>query len=116
MQIGEDGIVRTGTGQTAIIKGLSLNVRTVTNANYTLTRVDDIVLFSTGGTNRTATLPASATVLNKVYHIKKIDAGAGKIIIDGDGSETIDGDLTPEITARFESFMLVNDGSNWHVI
>ena len=108
---GNTTIVGTITGA-----GFHFAITTKTNTDYTLTANDDVVLFSTGATTRTATLPAASTVTGKIYHIKKIDAGAGLVTIDGDGAETIDGDLTPDITAQYESFMIVSDGSNWHVI
>lgn len=98
------------------VTGLRLAITTKTDTDYTLTATDDTVLFDTGATTRTATLPAASTVTGKVYHIKKIDAGAGLVTIDGDGGEMIDGDLTPDITAQYESFSIVSDGSNWHVI
>ncbi len=96
--------------------GYHVSVVTISSADYTLTENDDVVLFSTGGVNRTATLPSATTVLDKVYHIKKISSGAGFVTIDPDGTETIDGDLTVNISIRYESLMIVSDGSNWHVI
>ena len=98
------------------VAGFHSAVTTKTNTDYTLTVNDDVVLFDTGATTRTATLPAASTATGKIYHIKKIDAGAGLVTIDGNASETIDGDLMPDITAQYESFMIVSDGSNWHVI
>ncbi len=106
---------QAGTAKTTV-NGFHVSIATKTNTDYTLTANDDVVLFSTGGTTRTATLPAASTVTGKIYHIKKIDAGVGLVTIDGNGSETIDGDVTPDITAQYESFMIVSDGSNWHVI
>ena len=98
------------------VTGFHGAITTKTNTDYTLTINDDVVLFDTGATTRIATLPAASTVTGKIYHIKKIDAGVGLVTIDGNASETIDGDLTPDITAQYESFMIVSDGSNWHVI
>ena len=96
--------------------GFHSAITTKTDTDYTLTANDDVVLFDTGATTRTATLPAASTVTGKIYHIKKVDSGAGLVTIDGNGSETIDGDLAPDITAQYESFTIVSDGSNWHVI
>ena len=98
------------------IAGLHVAITTKTDTDYTLTVNDDIVLFDTGATTRTATLPAASVVIGKIYHVKKIDAGIGFVTIDGNASETIDGDLTPDITAQYESFSIVSDGSNWYVI
>jgi hypothetical protein len=50
-----------------------------------------------------------------VYHIKKMGSTA-LVIIDGNGTETIDGALTATLTTQYESIMLVSDGIEWHVI
>lgn len=100
---------------TVTVNGLQVTTTTKTDTDYTLTANDDVVLFSTGATTRTATLPAAATVTGKIYHIKKIDSGIGFVTVDPDGSETIDGDMTPDIVAQYESWMISSDGSNWHV-
>lgn len=99
-----------------LVTGFHIAITTKTNTDYTLTKNDDVVLFSTGDVDRTATLPAAATVVGKVYHIKKTDSGGGNVIIDGDGTETIDEDEVPEINGQFESFSIVSDGVGWHVI
>lgn len=108
-----------GTGYTLNspqINGLKLNSTTQTNTNYTALVTDDIILFSTGVTTRTLALPAAVTVgSGKVYYIKKIDSGIGLVTVDPDGSETIDGDLTPDLVSQYESWMISSDGSNWHV-
>ncbi len=97
------------------VNGLHLNTTTKTDTDYALTAKDDVVLFSTGATTRTASLPAASTVPGKVYHIKKIDSGVGLVTVDPAGSETIDGDLTPDIVAQYESWTISSDGSNWHI-
>ena len=96
--------------------GYSGNITTQTNTNYTALSTDDVILVSTGGTTRTISFAAASTLTGKIYHIKKIDAGAGLVTLDPNSTETIDGDLTPDITAQYESFMMVSDGSNWHVL
>jgi len=65
----------------------------------------------------TITLPAAATASDGFCVIlKKTDSGANAITIDGNGTETIDGDLTPELTDQYDSKMIVCDGSNWNII
>ncbi len=97
-------------------KGYSGNVTTQTNTDYTALPTDDVILVSTGGTTRTISFSAVSGLIGKIYHIKKIDAGVGLVTLNPDSTETIDGDLTPDIIAQFESFSIVSDGSNWHVI
>ncbi len=104
------------TPGTATVAGFHSAITTKTNTDYTATANDDVILVSTGGTTRTISFAAAAGLTGKIYHIKKIDSGVGLVTLDPNGSETIDGDTTPDITAQFESFTIVSDGSNWHVI
>lgn len=48
--------------------------------------------------------------------IKKTDASANAVTIDGNASETIDGALTLILSLRYEDAVLECDGSNWQVI
>ncbi len=99
-----------------LVTGFHSAITTKTDTDYTATINDDVILVSTGATTRTISFPAASTLTGKIYHIKKIDSGVGLVTLDPNGSETIDGDLTPDITTQYESFMIVSDGSNWHVI
>lgn len=78
----------------------------------------DIYLVTTGSSAITATLPAaSATYLGRVVTIMKADAGSGAVTIDGNASETINGDTTVAIPAtQFHYRTIMCDGSNWVVI
>jgi hypothetical protein len=65
----------------------------------------------------TINLPAAATAGNgfRIY-VKKTDATANAVTIDGSGSETIDGSTTLALSSRYNFAQIVCDGSNWHVI
>jgi len=104
---------------TASLQGLQLKTVTITDADYTALATDVIILFSTGATTRTLTLPAVATFADsddaKIYIVKKIDSGVGLVTVDPAGSETVDGDTTPDLVAQYESWTISEDGSNWHI-
>ena len=95
-------------------------ILTVTG-NTTLDATHSTLLVNASG-NVTITLPTAASSYNntdgigRTYRIKKIDADADIVTIDGNGSETIDGYLTPDLTAQNESIDIQSDGSNWHVL
>lgn len=89
--------VETGTG-TAITAGDSLVIL-----------VDD----DTAGSTVTVTLPAAAS--GRHYHIKKLGTTAN-VVVDGNGSETIDGALTATLTTQFEAIHVISDASNWHIV
>jgi len=86
------------------------------SATYTATLSDDVILVNANSGAVTIDLPVAATANGKVYQIKKIDASANDVIIDGDGSETIDGALTQVTNTQYESFSIVCNGTEWFVI
>lgn len=71
---------------------------------------------TTGATTRTATLPTAASIAGRQYTIKKVDSGAGLVVVDANGAQTIDGALTYTLYAQYDSVTIVSDGTNWHVI
>jgi len=90
---------------------------TTKTANYTITGSDDLILGDTSGGTFTLTLPTAASAASgRVYTIKYTDSGfANALTIDGDGSETIDGDLTKALRTEGETLTIISDGSNWVV-
>ena len=88
---------------------------TITTTSATLgdnlcTFVDD----DTAGGIVTLTLPAAAK-FTRVLHVKKLGTTAN-VVVDGDGSETIDGSTTYTMTTQYESLSLVSTGTEWYVI
>jgi hypothetical protein len=64
----------------------------------------------------TVTLPAAATVSDGFdVTIKKTDSSGNAVTIDPNGSETIDGASTLDISNENEAFIIYTDGSNWFV-
>jgi hypothetical protein len=94
---------------------LSLPIETITGAD-TLDDTNHVVLCNASGAAFTVTLPAAATNVGRIYHIKKIDSSVNAVTIDPANSETLDGDLTVDITSQYESLQIACDGSNWHVL
>lgn len=64
----------------------------------------------------TLTLPAAAANEGRQYIIKKIDATGNRVIVDGDGVETIDDFATQELLLQYEAIQIVCDSSEWWVI
>ena len=118
--------ITTATIDTATIDNLdvttnldingSLNFKSVTKTDD-YTAADEIVILCNAVSNNiTITLPSAATYTDRVYYIKKIDSSAYTVTIDGNGTETIDGDETQVITVQYTSLTVCSDGSNWHII
>jgi hypothetical protein len=110
-----DGPVTQVTGELEFLGKMNTNPTTVTATSFTAD--DEHVILAdddTAGSTVTITLPPAATA-ESIYHIKKLGTTAS-VIVDADGTETIDGALTATLNTQYESIMLVSDGSNWHVI
>src|SRR6185295_13642672 len=73
---------------------------TSTSTDITLDVTHYTVLVDASGANRTITLPAASGATRRIYVIKKTDATANTVTIDGNGSETIDGATTQVISAQ----------------
>lgn len=92
------------------------------SADYTITDSDGIavIVMTTGGTDRTITLPTLADNQNRVITIKKIDGmdadGTGKCIIDGENTETIDGDTTVDLYAAGDNITIKGGASRWEIL
>jgi len=70
-------------------------------------------LVTTAASTITRTLPAPAA--NVIIGFKKIDSGAGTVVITQHAAETIDGATTFTISSQWSSISLISDGTNWFV-
>lgn len=88
------------------------------SADYTVLDTDGIavILMTTGSTDRTITLPTAADNAGRILEIKKVDSGTGKVTVDGEGSETIDGLTTIDLLSQFSFIEIISDGTSWHIL
>jgi hypothetical protein len=63
----------------------------------------------------TMTLPPAALVPGRIYTFKRINAG-NAVIIDGYGSETIDGALTHTLSPQWNGATVMSNGVAWFKI
>lgn len=80
---------------------------------YTLTATDHIIAADGTSAAFTVTLPTAVGITGKEYIITKIDASANAITIDGNGSETIDGQTTYSLITQWDSIIIRSNGANW---
>lgn len=59
----------------------------------------------------TITLPTAVGITGKVYVIE--NSGAGTVTVDPDGSETLDGSATLDLTTQYSDVQIISDGANW---
>lgn len=86
------------------------------SAAYTAIGSDDIILVTAGATDKTITLPAAATMAGVILTVKRMDAAAGNVIVDGNASETIDGATTKTLGAQYSAITIVGNGTNWSIL
>lgn len=72
------------------------------------------ILGTSGVGGITVTLPATP-VQNDRITIKKVDAGAGALTVDGNGN-TIDGLATQPLGTQWEYMTVESDGTNWFIV
>lgn len=88
-------------------------------ADYTVAATDRDKLIRVDATsaNITISLLAAATAGDGFQvAIKKVDSSANTVILDGNSSETIDGNTTLTLSTQYDVAILTCDGTNWHVI
>ncbi len=92
-------------------------VNALSSASYTVLDADgyDTLLYTTGGTNRTCTLPAVGTNTGRIIQIKKVDSGSGTVAISP-ASGTIDGASSVTIIRQYDQVTVMCDGTNWHIV
>lgn len=112
----DDGLTRLQiAGGVSIAGGIVLPVSAVTT-DYTALQSDYTIKVNATGGNRTITLPPAASNTGRIYIIKKTDASANTVIIDGNGSETIDGAATKVLSAQNEVVTIQSDSANWIIV
>ncbi len=89
----------------------------VITASTTITRTDHTLLANaTSGAITLTLLPAGTNQTNQVIVVQKNDSSTNAVIIDGAGSETIDGTTTIRLTQPNQSVVLQAAQSTWHVL
>jgi hypothetical protein len=95
------------TGDVALVSNI-----VETAVDYTAITNDFIAVDTTVAT-RTITLPLASSSIGIEINISKIDASANDVIIDGNGAELINGELTQTITAQWTNITVVSVGTYW---
>jgi len=78
--------------------------------------LDDLILADATAGAITLTLESAVGADGRRHTIKKIDASANAVTIDGAGAETIDGALTQSLLAQYDSLTVISDGANWNLL
>ncbi len=100
--------------------GISVTVVATSAASYTPTfggAGQILILVDASAANATVNLPAiSANDLGKTITVKKTDASAFTVTVDGNGGELIDASLTRVLRTQQASVTVMEAATNWPVI
>lgn len=105
------------TDRSELIAALRGPTTSVTGTTHTVTAADTTILVDddTAGGAVTISLLAAATAGdNYELTVKKLGT-TGNVVIDGSGSETIDGATTATLATQYESVTLVCNGSAYFI-
>ena len=91
-------------------------VEVITNAGVTVSKAYTAI--TTGGVNRTATMPeATSSEVGDTYTIKKVDAGSGNVSVTAEGDGLIDGGASTVLYHQNESVTVVCRAADvWDII
>lgn len=84
--------------------------------SYNATISDGLILCDATTGPITIGLPSAATAFGKELIVKKTDASANAITVDGNLSEKIDGALTQVISSQWTAVDMICDGNNWFIV
>lgn len=85
-----------------------------TTADLVITTGHDFILCDASSNAITITLPTAVGNLGKIFNIKTIDA-TNAVVVDPDGSETIDGSLTKTVLL-YSTLKIISNGTEWLII
>jgi hypothetical protein len=94
-------------------------VKSITSSDspYTVTEIDELIRVDTTSGNVTINLPAIATSDGRELNIKRVSGGNNIVTIDANSTETIDGNTTLVIYAKYMGYTLRADAaSEWNII
>jgi len=96
-------------------------VKTLSLGDYTITDSDPDLFFldNPGDTDSTITLPTAADNKGRIlrFVVRSPQVGANNWILDGEGTETINGDATYTLSAAtYDRVTIACDGSNWFIL
>lgn len=114
-----DSAVALVTQQSIVEYIKKYQIKEVTSTSttpYTLGANNTLLVNASGG-NKTVNLPAAASSTGREYTVIKTDStAANSVTLDGNGSETINGATTLEMTGQYSQVKIISDGSNWYIL
>lgn len=113
-----EAATQTLTNKTLTTPKIAYAQTTITSAAspYSATNANSTILANATGGAITVNLPAAASNTGLVLNIKKTDSSVNVVTVDGNASETIDGQTTFLLHFQYEEITIACDGSNWNLV
>lgn len=105
----------TASNGTTILHETTWGAIRSTSSSITADFNDGMILVDATGGARTITLKAATNMAGKVYVVKKVDASANTVTVDGNGAETVDGAATYVLTVQWQAVTVRCNGTAWFV-
>lgn len=83
---------------------------------YTVDRTDSTVFCDATSAAFTVTLPPAAACKGFTVTIKKTDASANAVTVEGNASETIDGAANVSLADQYDTVKVQSDGTNFLIL
>ena len=109
---GKLGLLTVPTSTLHVAGSIAQTITTLTSAT-TLDGTHSLVHVNATSDTVNISLPTSVGIAGRSYIVMKTDASANTVVIDGNASETISGDLTLTLTGQYDWVTLRSDGANW---
>jgi hypothetical protein len=105
--------IATNTADIAALQA-AVAVRNFVNTSSSISAsFDDYVIVDASGGDVTITLEAIAATTGRIIDVRKGDSSTNKVVIDGNGGETINGQQTIEITNQYDSVTCYTNFTEW---
>ncbi len=85
-------------------------------AAYQAVVTDGLITVDANSAPVTVTLPPAADQPNCEISVKKTDASANAVTVDGYSTETIDGSATYSLTTQYQSVTVKSNGTAWWIV
>jgi hypothetical protein len=100
----------------AVVRRLVTPVTTPVTADYTVIDTDQVILADASLAVGTLTVTLLPAVDGQRVIVKKVDASATSVTVEGDGAETIEGAANVVLAAQWDDVEVLSDGVQWLVI
>lgn len=85
------------------------------SATFTALTSEDYYVVDTTAGDVTANLPTAVGNSGKQFIFVKIDSSTNELILDGNGTETINDELTAYVSSQYKAVKIISDGTEWFI-